>query len=355
MNSNLGNFPQPGKGTFLAALRLIRQKEFFIFGVMNKALLSNLLLLMLLPALSGESQHISAYFEKARFFSPSNGPYVETYFSIGGHTIAYDTLDNGGLQPKVQVTIVIRKNDSVIDADKTTLNGPVVRDSQLVDLVHQRRFALPEGRYTIDASVQDLNRDSSQASKLSEPLHITGPGDSLAFSDIEFVQSFEKTDTPSRLSKSGYELVPLVSHYFPPSLDQLTFYEEVYNADKRFGEGKRYALRAFIRNKNKKEPIAGLTKLKVTEAAPVNVFFHRFNINDLPSGNYFLIVEVRDENNQLVDKNIRFFQRNKPEEELSLEDLTAKDIENTFVQQYKDPDTLQEYIHCALFPGVRNR
>jgi GWxTD domain-containing protein len=73
---------------------------------------------------------------------------------------------------------------------------------------------------------------------------------------------------------------------------------------------------------------------------------NEFDIYDLKSGNYFLTIEARDRENNLMAKNRIFFQRSNPRIRISKEDLAAMNINNTFAERIADLDTLSYYIAC---------
>jgi len=76
------------------------------------------------------------------------------------------------------------------------------------------------------------------------------------------------------------------------------------------------------------------------------------DIRELPSGNYFLIIEIRDENNEVVTSNKLFFQRSNPSIQFNTEDLAAVDTEGSFAERIDNIDTLRQYIHCLLPIGT---
>ena len=68
------------------------------------------------------------------------------------------------------------------------------------------------------------------------------------------------------------------------------------------------------------------------------------DISDLPSGNYYLVVEMRDRSNTLICSNSCFFQRSNPGKSYNMDDLSCVNIANTFVHNITDIDTLRKYI-----------
>jgi len=65
----------------------------------------------------------------------------------------------------------------------------------------------------------------------------------------------------------------------------------------------------------------------------------------LPSGNYYLAIKLKDQNNKIIASNKLFFQRNNPNVQLNLNDISSLSIENTFVAAFTNKDTLLDYIY----------
>ena len=69
-----------------------------------------------------------------------------------------------------------------------------------------------------------------------------------------------------------------------------------------------------------------------------------YNISSLSKGNYSIVCEVRDVKNNLIDKKIKFFQRNK--EEINLQ--SQNQLNNEFIT-IDNKDTLRKYLDY-LYP-----
>lgn len=96
-----------------------------------------------------------------------------------------------------------------------------------------------------------------------------------------------------------------------------------------------------------------LARFKKADAQEASVLMGRFDISELPSGNYEMCVEVRNRENQIIAQNSSFFQRNNPNVKYEANDLAAIQVENTFASQYTDIDSLREYVR-SLTPIATN-
>jgi GWxTD domain-containing protein len=88
---------------------------------------------------------------------------------------------------------------------------------------------------------------------------------------------------------------------------------------------------------------------KRAQASDVNPLLISFNLNDLASGNYILVVEARDKNNTLLAENSIFFQRSNPNAKFNTENLYNLASDNMFTFKYNDLDSLREYVYW-LYP-----
>ena len=80
------------------------------------------------------------------------------------------------------------------------------------------------------------------------------------------------------------------------------------------------------------------------DVSKVNVLFHTIDIKELPSGNYYLVVEVRDRSNALICSNSAFFQRSNPSVGYDMQDLAGVNVANSFVSEITSIDTLRRFI-----------
>ena len=74
------------------------------------------------------------------------------------------------------------------------------------------------------------------------------------------------------------------------------------------------------------------------------MLLNTIDISELPSGNYYLVVEMHDRSNELICSKSWFFQRSNPSKAYDMEDLASVSIANTFVNNITEIDTLRKYI-----------
>jgi GWxTD domain-containing protein len=300
-------------------------------------------------ALAQAPKFVEAHFLYSKFYSPIDGPYVETYLSVKGNSVSYVKLDNGKFQGKVAVSIVFSQDSTVVNFDKYEILSPEIADTSNVeiDFLDQQRFSLPNGTYTLAIQIYDVNSDY-RPKPAEQIIDLDFPKDKINLSSIQLVESYTKTTEENVLSKSGYDLVPYVYNYLPAKARSLSFYSEIYNADKDLGADGQYLINYYLESYETGKKLNKFTSFKREQAKAVNILFANFNITELPTGNYRLIVEVRNRNNEALATNKLFFQRNNPDYNANYLEYAGVSSNNSFVDRITSVDTLRQYIDYII-------
>jgi GWxTD domain-containing protein len=168
----------------------------------------------------------------------------------------------------------------------------------------------------------------------------------ISVSDIELLESYTKAAAPGLLTKSGYDLTPYVSNYFPENITKLKYYAEFYNSKKVLGDGQKMLISYYLEDYNTKVKLNDFSAFSKQTANEVNILLAEFNIESLPTGNYNLVVEVRDKDNKLQADQKCFIQRKNKAVQMNEADLNSIDINTTFAGNYKNIDTVMSYLRC---------
>lgn len=309
---------------------------------MKKVALSLMLIAFL--SLHMQSKNIRAYLSYSVFNTPDNKPYIETYLSIQSASIVHTLQDNGSYSGKLQVQMIFRQNDSIINFGKYEITSPEIKDTltNIVNFLDVQRYSLPIGTYDMELTLNDPN-SSEEPIVSSTSFNVFFPENKLAFSDIEFLSSYKKEEADNILNKQGFEVVPYVFNYFPDEETELKFYVEIYNSDKSIGEGD-YVIYSYIRPFEVDKKMDQFFYLRKMKAKPVDVMLNTINIKQLPTGNYLLVNEARDRNNELVASKELFFYRDNKNAEFNMTNVLLTDVSNTFVGGIDNRDTLILYI-----------
>ena len=299
-------------------------------------------------------EYVQAQLFYSNFYSPSEGPYFETYLSVVGSSVVFTKNETGKFQGTIEVTMIFTKDSVVVNYDKYELLSPEVADTTAIDFnfLDQQRFSLPNGVYDYEIQIRDIN-SKSPPFKTTQTIEIEFAEDEISISGIELIESYSKTNEPNILTKSGLDLVPYVYNFYPDRINNIRFYAEIYNTQKTFGDEGKFLLNYFIENYENQLRLTKFVRFKREIAKPVNVLFADFDITELPSGNYNIVIEVRDRENKILTTNKLFFQRSNPDVVPDFADIAGSTVDNSFVAQITNKDTLSEYIH-SLAPISTN-
>lgn len=292
------------------------------------------------------SANIRAYIDHKVFFAPSVGPYLEVYLAFDGSTVAYAPTQAGFFQAEVELTMLLRQGETIEDYRKLIITGPELQEDQFADIIDQQRFSVENGDYLLELQFRDVHHPDSLTFTHIEPITVSVQESGAFFSDIELVSSFTKSEKPSDRTRSGYDLVPYISDYFPPQNSQLNFYAELYNSREEFGDSAMFLIGYHVASYETGELVGSFKKTNRAKADEVNVIMATMDISDLGTGNYDLVLEVRDRENQLINRKKLFFVRNNPQH-YEVDELADIEIQLTFVASIDDKDTLVEYINCT--------
>lgn len=295
------------------------------------------------------SKTLEAWFDFKTFYIPEGKSYVETHLNFTGRSLDYQTISDSSKQATVQVTILVSHAGEIVDYKKMNVNGPILQHHEFLDFLDIQRFELENGEYKFEIELLDINHAENKPLKLEQEFIINALSEGIFISDIELVKAYNRADENSDLSKSGYNLLPFVSNHFPSDYNSLIFYAEAYNANKYFGEGEKYAMVYSIQDPKSGNVVSDLQFIKRMDANAVNPVLQTFNITELKTGDYNLVVEMRNKLNEPeAIKRLRIT-RNKAVNINDVDDLASISTSNLFTTRYTDYPLLQDYIK-SLYP-----
>jgi len=295
---------------------------------------------------STEAQNIQANLDFKQFYNSETGTYLEVYVKINLTSVTLKNPTEGNWQSEVEITQIIKKGDSIVDFRKKNLASPIMTDSTLTDFTDQQRYIIKPGEYELEIIIKDNYKENDQAVSLNEKLIITDFTGVASFSDIELLEAYVKTDKTTELTKSGFDLYPYVSAYYPYGYDKIAFYTEIYHLGKEITEGEKFLMVQYIESFENGIQFSNFSKMTKMESATVVPILSALDISSLKTGNYNLVLEARNKTNDVVLRKKIFFQRNNPLANLSEDELTKVVISSTFVEKYTNMDSLSEYIAC---------
>lgn len=283
----------------------------------------------------------------ARFASPQ-GNYVELYLHFSGRSLGTIAVSDSTVQTTVDVLLLIEKEEELVRYDKFRLNSPT--GSKIVDFVDLKRYPLPNGNYQLTVEVTDVS-DTTRTKRYKTPVEMDFTADKLMQSDIQLLAAVSpSTDETGVFVKNGVEMEPLAFNFYGRGTKIMSFYHELYHSDTYIGQ-------AFVVSYRVDKLVNGeaetmLIGHKRQEPANVNPLLLQLDISEIPSGNYQLVIDVRDRERNLISSRSTMFQRSNPLlDAIELEAAMAEiDIEEEFVSTLDSAEL--KYSLRAIMPIV---
>ncbi len=296
------------------------------------------------------SATVRATFDLKEFLIPGEGHFIETHISFDGRSLFWP-MNDSLVQASVEATLILNKGSEVIDFKKVRINSMPVPPGSESDFIDIQRFVTSKGEYLLEVQLQDLNDPENRIAKFSQPLTIGLSLTAPCISDGFFVEAYAKTTEPNELTRSGYDILPLVSDYFPETVSKMIVYAEVYNAHTAGIEGDKYLLTSYLFGSDGE--VTGTRKYLRKDISQVTPILLTFDISELPSGSYNLIIEMRSPENEELASSALGFTRvaalNK--------DFMALVNEDNYVGKpglsFNNPDSIRSYVSW-LYPLAQN-
>lgn len=263
----------------------------------------------------------------ATFKSPEQ-KFIELYLHFAGSTITFQPINDSTFQAQMEVVVLFKQQEEIVKIDKFLLSSPTSKYA--IDFVDLKRYALDNGEYQLIVAVSDKGDEKNQK-EFQTKIKIDYNNQSLQQSDIQLLASYKKATTEGAFTKNGFNLEPLPYNFYGRNASALIFYNEIYNADQAVGDvfSISYAIEKLVNNKAHTVAIAH----KRLDPTPVIPLLLQMDISQLESGNYNLVLMVRNRAKELLSKKTIFFQRSNPY--LNVENLSASDVnlEEEFVKK----------------------
>jgi GWxTD domain-containing protein len=293
-------------------------------------------------AVSSYAGNPTGFLNFASFTTPGGQNYFETYLSVVGNSLHFVKNENNKYAAKAHVTISFKVKDSIVAAANFNVLSPEVNDSSIKpSFVDVHRFILPKGEYTMVFTLDDPNNATSKGITGTQMVHVGYVHDSASVSDAEFLQSYSPSNKPGPYNKCGYDMIPYVYTYYPGQVKKMDFYCEIYNSKQVAGTNGKITIQYSVES-----PGAYLLDLNNNfirsvqmDADTVVPLLAQVPIDNLPTGNYQLLIKVMNNNNHILTQRAFDFTKENP-------GVKSNRIPAGFAVYMATRDTLEESIRC---------
>ena len=311
-----------------------------------------LLIVMLLAALSPFAQGMKAFISHKAYCTNNLQPYIEFTFIVGGNTVQYALNEQNKYEADVEIQVDMMRADTLVKQLHYILSSDQFEDSARVgkpDFADVQNVLMPQGEYFLYFYMKDLHSGDTNELKYIDKITLNFPDNQISTSKISLYKSFSPVKTQGLFVKYGYYLPPLYSGFVPESQYTLPFALEVYNTREILGNSTLKA-KCYIENVESHLTVNPNNVISLEQPTKdVVLFFNEFNVFNLPSGNYFAVVKLFDQQDSLLLVDKVFFQKSNPSVKLNLDDYSQVELPGTFVENDTNRKELIDKVKC-LYP-----
>lgn len=311
---------------------------------MTRTLLSICLFIFSL-SITAKSPYIAV--SVMHYWNAETGPYIELQYRTQTASLSYKEVESG-FQTNLEVTTMIVDGDEVLNYDKFAMNSETIADtSQNYFLFGFSRLGVKEGSWLLRIELRDLN-DPNSLRVVEDSIDIEAPiGTSI--SDLMITELYTLSDDYVRF---GVNALPrAVDHmtYYPTEDSILAFYTEVYQPE----QPERLAATFGIYDLNSRELVEGYNGVAMIRAESVYPVASRIPLSNLPTGTYFLKVQIHNSTGDVIAGDSLAFGRRNDNVELPMLDLSSHVPALSFLNEYHGQETWKFLADCT-FPIANN-
>lgn len=167
-------------------------------------------------------------------FQYEDQPYIEVQIELDGSLLAAK-MDTNGWYTSATVAVIAESNGQVIAFAKSEVKGPVESDSLSAIMgtqFHLERLELDAGQYRIAVELHDTSGSATLDAQVVMDVFLP-QATTPHWSDAFILEAFAPSEpsTPTSISRSGYEMLPLVGARMGTGARHLQFYAELYGVN----------------------------------------------------------------------------------------------------------------------------
>lgn len=315
---------------------------------MNKLLIFAFLFLFNF-SFSAQEKKLKAYLDLKEFYNPSAGAYVEIQLQFSGISTHLKNVGDTALQSTLVIYMDIYGDDTLVTSSSYLLNSPqfLLRDSIVEDFYEIKRFALAPGDYTLKLEISDIGDPNKNKINGSEAFTIKNIYEKPSLSDITVAEYAVPSKNGGIFQKSGYQIIPMLSNFFPTELTKMPIYFESYNTT-QLKDAKVTLRKEFINASNNKI-IEEFSSTQSYDTSTVIPHLSLIDIEMLETGSYILKLSMLDnEGAELCSTKMPFERSN----EITSSLVTKEIVLDPAFQNSIPKDSIAYYLE-SLIPIAR--
>ncbi len=295
-----------------------------------------------------QAQNLSARVSYDVFQDDQHGTVFEHRLWISGNALQYKKEQDGMYRGRAELTLALSQQGKIVAFDKVELFSAPLKDTvgDKPDLFDVRRLPTPPGACALDVMVRDLAARQNKGIHHIDSVHISPITKEVTVGPVVLFDE----NAPGEANPMPHR----ASLMYTADAKRIRFSTPIYHAVSWIGPQGKMAVRYTIRNADTQVSLDQFTIIQRKKATHPMVLSGDLPIETLPTGQYFLSVEILDSTGKFVTSNRVFFARENADQMLSEEELFALAVEGTFMEPIQSRDTLVEMIQC-LAPVSSNQ
>ncbi len=253
---------------------------------------------------NAQNKKLSATIDFARYRlnEKQNRLNLTLAFDVGSLNLVKQA--DSSFEGSLMVYLLVEDSLKTWYADKFRLNTGKLVDtlSGYSIMQFEKDVFLPDGEFEVSLKAHDEAADEKDWTEVKFPVNFEFSKEVMNISDI----TFKRREYGSKVLSTD------VSGFFPESDTLMTAYAEIYGANKKLGADEPFLTYISFYPARGKKSIPGFGTMKRMKADSIKALAAGINIKNLPSGNYYLKVELKDKENKVLATNNKYFQRSNP-------------------------------------------
>jgi GWxTD domain-containing protein len=280
-----------------------------------------------------QANTLDFYFTVKRYFdTESQQNYLEFAYLIPGNVIQYKEETPNKFKASILIVVDVKNNDNLVIFNHAyIINSPVYSGNPdaLVNLSDVLRIPMTQDSLSLIIQALDLN-DSTLYFTDNLPLNVLEDKNAV-LSDVSLIAKKSPLILGDVFNKGDLNLLPKFINYYPSQINNIAFYVESYQK----GQLNKGLFNYFISDENN-VVLEKYSNFKKTNASDFDALYAELDILSLPSGNYYVYVELRDSANSIIDRKRMYFQRqnNNAIEQDNHDYYELNVIRNNFAKKY---------------------
>lgn len=305
-----------------------------------------LILLFSMPFVMGKDKDLKVFFSEKQFYSEEAGYYVEIQLQFVGHTVHYNNKKSKN-SSRIKIIQSFSQYGEIVAYDKLELKSPPVIDGVAENFHTIQRFALNPGTYEYELEIKEIDSNYDPL-VVNRDIFVQTHRNEAFFSDITLAQDIHPTqhDNPTIFSKSGYDVIPMPTNYYPSQMNVMPYYVEMYKFADNFTDSI-FVVKQSIVDVETNRTLDHFTSYHRYQSVNFKSIAKAVDITNLPKGKYELkLAVINREKEMLFDKAISF-------ERFKREDLHIGNLEGEALSTLFDksiPTDSTDYFVSSLIP-----